>query len=125
VADSTDLDVYFGRYPPLALERTELPRFPALVGAAATLLCRPDAGRVAARHPRGVARVFAFARRFEPLAPSPDPDCLAAIGYLRWVEPSLRDPDRARADLERALRERPALADGERARRVLALLAPR
>jgi len=122
VADSADLDVYFGDYPPTGLERTELARFPALVARTAPLLCRPDAGPVAARHPAGVERIRAFARRFEPLTPSPDPDCLAAIGYLRWVDPSLRDFARATADLDRALRERPDLADAARARTVLAAL---
>jgi hypothetical protein len=70
----------------------------------------------------GDARVLAFARRFESLTPSPNPDCLVAIGYLRWVDPSLRSLDAARRDLERALRERPALADSARVRRVLAAL---
>ena len=122
VADQADLQVYFGDYTPESLERTELWRFSGLVARAALLLCLPDAAPVVVRHELGHARVLAFARRFELLTPSPDPDCLAAIGYLRWVDPALRQLDAARHDLERALSERPAIADSARARRVLAAL---
>jgi hypothetical protein len=122
VADTVDLAAYFRDYPEESLERAEIGRVSSLVAHAALLLCLPEAGPVVVRHPAGVARVLAFARRFEPLTPSPDPDCLAAIGYLRWVDPSLRSMDAARSDLERALRERPGLADSARARRVLAAL---
>jgi hypothetical protein len=122
VADAVDLDGYFRDYPAESLERTEIGRFSRLVARAALLLCRPEAAAVAARHPVGYARVLAFARRFEALTPSPDADCLVAIGYLRWVDPSLRSLDAARRDLERARREQPALADSARVRRVLAAL---
>jgi hypothetical protein len=122
VADAVDLAGYFRDYPAESFERAERARFSRLVARAALLLCLPDAAAIARRHPAGVARVRAFARRFESLAPSPDPDCLVAIGYLRWVDPELRSLDAARQDLERALHERPALADSARARRVLAAL---
>jgi hypothetical protein len=122
VADAVDLDGYFRDYPAESLERTETGRFSRFVARAALLLCRPEAAAVAARHPVGYARVLAFARRFEGLTPSPDADCLVAIGYLRWVDPSLRSLDAARRDLERARREQPALADSARVRRVLAAL---
>ena len=121
-ADSTDPGIYFGEYAEDSLERTELWRFPAFVARSALLLCQPDAPAVVARHPVAHARVLEFARRFEPLVPSPDPECLAAIGYLRWVDESFRDPALALRDLERALAERPALADGMRARRALVAL---
>jgi hypothetical protein len=123
VADSVELDVYFGGYAATSLERGELWRFSGLERRAALLACLPAAAPVLARHPLGFARVLAFARRFESLVPSPDAECLAAIGYLRWVDPTFRDLAAARADLARALAERPALADGERARRALAALA--
>jgi hypothetical protein len=122
VADSVDLGGYFRDYPAESLERTETWRFSRLVARAALLLCRPEAAAVADRHPAGYARVLAFARRFEALTPSPDADCLVAIGYLRWVDPSLRSLAAARRDLERAQREQPALADSARVRRVLAAL---
>jgi transmembrane protein TMEM260 (protein O-mannosyltransferase) len=122
VADAVELGEYFRDYTRESLERTETRRLSSFVARAALLLCLPEAAPVVARHPVGYARVLAFARRFEPLTPSPDPDCLAAIGYLRWVDPSLRALEPARQDLERALLERPALADSARARRVLAAL---
>ena len=117
-----DLGVYFDAYAANGLEGPERARFATVVAHAALLLCQADVAGEIARHPAGYARILEFARRFELLTPSPDPECLAAIGYLRWVDPTLRNVADARRDLERALAEQPALADSTRAHRVLAAL---
>jgi hypothetical protein len=66
------------------------------------LLCsRPEAAEAVRANARGHARLLEFARRFEPLEPTPDPACLRAVGFLRVFDPAFRDLAAARRDFER------------------------
>ena len=103
VVAAADSGVYFRDHPATSFESALRAAFADDVAVAALLLCQPFAPRVAAAHPLGHARALAFARRFEPLEPSPDPHVLRAIGLLRAFDPAFRDLALARRDLERAL----------------------
>ncbi len=101
VLDSISLEPWFAATDPASLERAERWRFAALATRAALLASRPETQAVLRAHPRGHAHLLEFARRFEPLEPSPSPACLRALAYLRLFDPEWTDLDAARDDLRR------------------------
>ncbi len=137
---ATTLDDYFGPYDPWSFEATERARLAAVVTHTALLLCQPDSvpaegaggDRSSARAggapdtaglAPGRARLAAFARRFEPLDPTPDPACLRALGMLHVYAAEFRDLPLARRLLERSLASGVSGSEADEARRVLAGLA--
>jgi len=85
VLDAVPLEPYFRAYPPESFETAERKRLAAVAARAALVLSQPDAVAPARAHPKGHARLLAFAVRFERLEPTPDPRCLRAIVMGRCV----------------------------------------
>jgi hypothetical protein len=118
---------YFRRYDPTAFEATERTRLSAVAARAALLLCQPGTERLGSPGDTSIriagrAALRAFADRFETLNPTPDAECLRALGFYRAFAADARDPARARTDLERYLATGASGADADEARSLLAQL---
>ncbi len=116
-------EAYFRARDPLSFEAAERWRFAALMARGALLASQPEAQAAVAAHPGGHERLLAFARRFEPLEPTPDAACLRAVGYLRLLDPHFRDLAAARRDFERYAATSEAAARDPEVRAALAGLA--
>ncbi len=108
VFESAPAGAYFRDYDVASFEHAERARIARFVSRTALLCCQPGAAAPIAAHASGHARLLEFAGRFEALDPTPDPDCLRSIGFLRAFDPVARDSAAARRDLERYLASMPA-----------------
>jgi len=101
VLEQVPLEPWFRAYDPTSFEVAERWRFAAFAARTMLLCCRPEAEGAIRANSRGHEQLLAFARRFEPLEPTPDPACLRAVAFLRVFDPAFRDLGAARRDFER------------------------
>lgn len=101
VLEQVPLEPWFRAYDPTSFEVAERWRLTAFAARTMLLCCRPEAAESIRANARGHERLLAFASRFEPLEPTPDPACLRAVGFLRVFDPAFRDLPAARRDFER------------------------
>jgi hypothetical protein len=122
VLEQVPLEPWFRAYDPTSFEAAERWRF-ASVAARTMLLCsRPEAAEAVRANTGGHERLLAFARRFEPLEPTPNPACLRAVAFLRVFDPAFRDLGAARRDFERYAATGAAAARDAEVRDMLARL---
>lgn len=122
VLEQVPLEPWFRAYDPTSFEFAERWRLASFATRTMLLCSRPEAAEAVRAHTRGHDRLLEFARRFEPLEPTPDPACLRAVAFLRVFDPAFRDLVAARRDFERYAASGAAAARDTEVRDMLARL---